>query len=161
MLKSRGYSIIATFLDLQLIAFVDSDKILSGNEMKLTVFAPLDEALIGNSGNFLEYSSIFLRHLLPCKLNWNELNGIGNETVFGNYAEGLSMKIEKSGGEVMINGVEITAPDMYENEGMAIHGVREIIPVLDITDEENEETTFMKFEKKVERNCPAPYRSEF
>ncbi|XP_027099264.1 putative fasciclin-like arabinogalactan protein 20 [Coffea arabica] len=162
VLKSRGYSIFATFLDLQLMGFVDSDKIPSENETKLTIFAPVDEALIGDSGNFLEYSSIFLRHLLPCKLNWNELNGIANETVFRNYVEELSMKIQKSGDKVMINGVEITAPGLYENEGIAIHGVREMIPVLDDADEDTAETSFMKVEKKnVEGNCPSPDRSEF
>ncbi|XP_027096845.2 putative fasciclin-like arabinogalactan protein 20 [Coffea arabica] len=162
VLQSRGYSIFATFLDLQLMGFVNSHKIPSVNGMKLTVFAPLDEALIGDTGNFLQYSSIFLRHLLPCKLNWNELNGIANETVFRNYVEELSMKIEKSGDRVMINGVEIAAPGLYENEGIAIHGVREMIPVLDSTDEDAAETTFMKLEKKkVDGNCPAPDRGEF
>ncbi|KAL3510633.1 hypothetical protein ACH5RR_030034 [Cinchona calisaya] len=162
VLKSRGYSIIATFLDLQLMGFMGSDKSPSENEMKLTVFAPLDEVLVGESGNFLEYTSIFLRHLLPCKLNWNELNRIGNETTFGNYVQGLTMKIEKSGDKVMVNGIEITAPDLYENERVAIHGMREMIPVLDSTDEEtDEETTFMIFQKKVEGNCPAPDRNEF
>ncbi|KAL3501853.1 hypothetical protein ACH5RR_036302 [Cinchona calisaya] len=147
-LKSRGYTIIATFLDLQLMGFVGSDKTPAESDIKLTVFAPLDEALIGDSGNFLKYSSIFLRHLLPCKLSWNQLfNGIGNETVFENYVEGLSMKIGKSGDVVMVNGVEITAPDMYENYEIAIHGVREMIPELDNSEEETEDISVLKFVK--------------
>ncbi|CAI9096723.1 OLC1v1032930C1 [Oldenlandia corymbosa var. corymbosa] len=158
ILKSRGHALMATFLDLQLMGFVGS-----GTEMKLTVFAPSDEALIDDFGNVLEYRSMFLRHLLPCKFNWVQLNGITNGTVFANYVEGLSMKITRSDNSVMVNGVKINAPDIYENEYIAIHGVEKQIPVFDSSEEEEfEEISMVKFAKKIEkRQCPAPDRSEF
>lgn len=36
----------------------------------------------------------------------------------------------------MVNGVRIIAPDIYHNEWIAIHGVREQIPVFDASEEE-------------------------
>lgn len=135
----------------------------SGTEMKLTIFAPSDEALIEDFGNVLEYRSIFLRHLLPCKFNWLQLNGITNGTLFANYAEGLNMKITKFDNSVMVNGVKIISPDLYEDQYIAIHGVEEQLPVLDASGEvEFEEISMVKFAKKMEeRQCPAPDRSEF
>lgn len=46
------------------------------------------------------------------------------------------MKITKSDDSVMVNGVRIIAPDIYHNEWIAIHGVREQIPVFDASEGE-------------------------
>ena len=46
MMRSRGYSVMAPFLDLQLLGLVE--------QLKLIVFAPVDDAMLLVVGNFSE-----------------------------------------------------------------------------------------------------------
>ncbi|CAI9756016.1 unnamed protein product [Fraxinus pennsylvanica] len=135
-LKSRGYAIMASFLDLQLIGFTGGFP----EKLKLTVFAPVDEELVQFSGDFPGYSSLFMRHLVPCKVGWNELNQMGNGTVLPNNAEGFSLEITRNEDDeaLMVNGVEITFPGLHDSEWLAIHGIRGLIAEPETTEEETE-----------------------
>lgn len=127
MLKSRGYSIMASFLDLQLFGF------MSTSPIKLTVFAPVDGALIQFSGDVMVYQSVLMRHVLPCALNWTELNelGQGSGAAFLDYVNQFSMNVTSANSEVFVNGVRISIPDMYHNDWVVIHGLNEMIPLPD------------------------------
>ncbi|KAK6146803.1 hypothetical protein DH2020_020672 [Rehmannia glutinosa] len=137
VLKSRGYSIIASFLDLQLIGFLDGGG-LSEDVMKWTVFAPVDEELVRFSGDFLRYFSLFMRHLAPCRVEWSDLEEMANGTVVSNNVNGFSLEITKDEDNeiLMVNGVEITFPDMYESEWLVIHGIRGVIALPESSAEE-------------------------
>ncbi|KAL2546042.1 putative fasciclin-like arabinogalactan protein 20 [Forsythia ovata] len=156
VLKSRGYSIMASFLDLQLMGFAGE----FSENVKLTVFAPVDEELVQFSGDFMLYSSLFMRHVVPCKVGWNELNQMGNGTVLPNNAEGFNLEITRNeDGEVlMVNGIEIMFPGMHDSEWLAIHGIRGLITEPETTEEETEMEEY--YVTKIEESI-APDRGEF
>ncbi|XP_015075895.1 putative fasciclin-like arabinogalactan protein 20 [Solanum pennellii] len=151
MLKSKGYLIMASFLELQLIGF------LKNTELKLTVFAPMDDAIVGFSGDFPVYQQLFLRHLVPCVLYWTDLNEMVNGTEFKNYVNGLSLTITKVNDVSFVNGVEITYPDLYYNDWVVVHGLQSLIPLPDEIDGEIHEDPV---KPEVDASI-APDRSEF
>lgn len=117
MMNSFGFSAIASFLDLQLPGVLDHPK--------LTVFAPDDDAMVEYAGNFSEYSSLFYRHVVPCKLEWTDLISL-NGTQLGTYFEGFSISSTRSD-LVRLNGVVVTYPDLYTNEWLAVHGLADVL----------------------------------
>ncbi|CAH9081620.1 unnamed protein product [Cuscuta europaea] len=156
VLKSRGYLIMASFLDLQLFGFLDTPP------LKLTVFAPVDDALITYSGDVMVYQSLLMRHLLPCLLPWRELNelGKGTGTVFQDYANGFSMNITSANGLIFLNGaIRISFPDMYSDDWIVIHGLHESIP-LPKDAEIPVEDLDMKSQRRIQESI-SPDRSEF
>ncbi|KZV19529.1 fasciclin-like arabinogalactan protein 20 [Dorcoceras hygrometricum] len=140
VLKSRGYSIIASFLDLQIMGFLDQGDFTENNLTKWTLFSPADQDLVRFSGDFLVYSSLLMRHLVPCKVSWSDLDEMVNGTVVSNNVQGFSLEITKDEDNetLMVNGVVITAPDLYESESLVIHGIQRAISEPDNGDEEFE-----------------------
>ncbi|CAA0832120.1 Unknown protein [Striga hermonthica] len=136
VLKSRGYSLFSSFLELQLIGFLGN----SHDAVKpWTVFAAMDEELVQFSGDFVGLSSLFMRHLAPCKLMWNDMDEMANGTVVSNNVSGFSLEITKDEIDtVMVNGVEITFPELYESEWLVVHGIRAVIALPEIGGEEME-----------------------
>ncbi|MFS7959502.1 putative FAS1 domain-containing protein [Helianthus anomalus] len=127
VLISRGYSVMASFLNLQLLGFI--------TQPTLTVFAPSDEVMVDYSGRFPDYQSLFHRHVLPCKVSWRDLINIDDGTSFDTYLEGFEIKINRSGGSFKVNEVPITFPDMYYSDWIVIHGIREIVSLPKPVDE--------------------------
>ncbi|KAD1495156.1 hypothetical protein R6Q59_030259 [Mikania micrantha] len=127
VLISRGYSVIASFLNLQLLGFT--------NQPTLTVFAPSDELMVDYSGRFPDYQSLFHRHVLPCKISWRDLTTVDDGTSFDTYLEGFKIKINRSDGTFKVNEVPITFPDMYYGDSVVIHGIRDILSLPDPVDE--------------------------
>ncbi|CAN4121715.1 unnamed protein product [Withania somnifera] len=155
LLKSKGYFIMSSFLELQLIGFLKN----STPGLKLTVFAPMDNAIIGFSGDFPEYQQLFLRHLVPCVLYWTDLNDMVNGTEFKNYVNGLNLKITKVNDVSFVNGVEITYPDLYYNDWLVVHGLQSLIPLPDEIDDDMEEHPGKP--EDMDAVSIAPDRSEF
>ncbi|KAF2310847.1 hypothetical protein GH714_017606 [Hevea brasiliensis] len=79
VLRSNGCCVIASFLDLLLVGFKDRPT--------LTIFAPVDTVMKGFVGNVDEYSSIFLRHVVPCKILWKDLLNFDDRMVLGDVKE--------------------------------------------------------------------------
>ncbi|KAI3453105.1 hypothetical protein Pfo_009768 [Paulownia fortunei] len=160
VLKSRGYSIIASFLDLQLMGFLDHGG-FSEDVMKWTVFAPVDEELVQFSGDFLGYFSLFTRHLAPCKVGWSDLEEMVNGTVVSNNVKGFSLEITRDEDDeiLMVNGIEITFPDMYDSEWLVIHGIRGVIALPESAEEEME--LMKEFPVEKVEVSGAPDRGEF
>ncbi|KAK4358389.1 hypothetical protein RND71_023999 [Anisodus tanguticus] len=154
-LKSKGYLIMSSFLDLQLIGFF-----MNRVGLKLTVFAPVDEAIVGFSGDFPEYQLIFLRHLVPCVLYWSDLNDMENGTEFKSWLNGVSLEITKVNDVSFVNGVEISFPDLYYNDWVVVHGLQSLIPLPDEIDDQMDDNNVDKPERMIDVSI-APDRSEF
>ncbi|KAK2635352.1 hypothetical protein Ddye_030144 [Dipteronia dyeriana] len=120
VLISKGYSVMASFLGLQLGVIKE--------QTLLTVFASVDQVMkVRNFGDFKEYSSIFLGHVVPCRISWTDLLASDNGTEFSTFLEGFKIKIKRSGNVLTINEVPITSPNLYYNDWLVVHGVRDIL----------------------------------
>ncbi|KAK6931012.1 FAS1 domain [Dillenia turbinata] len=118
-LKSKGYSVMASFLNLQLLGFRE--------KRRLTVFSPADEVMAQFIGNYSEYSSIFLRHVLPCKLSWTDLDSFEDGVMLRSYKEGFEIKIGRSGDILTLNDVPVVFPDVYYSDSFVVHGIQQIL----------------------------------
>lgn len=117
ILRSNGYSMVATFLDYQLMGYIE------GSTM-MTVFAPIDLAMVDITPN----PSIFLRHVVPCKLLWNELVSFnGDSIVLQTFLDGFSITIGRSGNVLVLNGTPVFYPNMYYSDTLAVHGINSIL----------------------------------
>lgn len=118
-LKSGGYSVMASFLGMQLSSIAD--------ETPITVFAPKDNVVLNHLGNFSDYPFFFLRHVVPCKLSWNKLVGFKNGSQLPTYFDGFSINVTRSGRVLMLNGVQVFYPNMFYNDELAVHGVNDVL----------------------------------
>ncbi|KAK4263887.1 hypothetical protein QN277_029244 [Acacia crassicarpa] len=119
-LRSTGYSVTASFLGLQMNGISD--------EAAVTVFAPEDKMVQSLLRNFSEYPSFFLRHVVPCKLLWNDLADLNNVSKLPTILEGFSINVTSSGGVLMLNnGVSVVFPDMFDNDKFVVHGVSDVL----------------------------------
>nr|GFA24713.1 hypothetical protein [Tanacetum cinerariifolium] len=106
----------------------------------LTVFAPVDEVMVDYSDRFPDYPSLFLRHVLPCKVPLNELVSIENGSVLSldTFLNGFRVSVTRSGVTLMVNEVNIVFPDMYYSDWLVIHGVSDVISVLELEEDFDE-----------------------
>ncbi|KAK9271568.1 hypothetical protein L1049_001929 [Liquidambar formosana] len=118
-LRSRGYLKMATFLDLQLVEFTD--------DRKVTIFAPDDAAINENVRNFSDYALIFRGHVVPSLQRWIDLSRADDETMFPTFSEGFSISVARSGDVLVLNGVPVIFPDMYNSDWVIIHGLNELL----------------------------------
>ncbi|KAF2305073.1 hypothetical protein GH714_014860 [Hevea brasiliensis] len=118
-LVSRGYSIMATFLDLQLFGF--------RNETRLTIFTPTDEAIEAYARNINDYSFIFRGHVVPGLFSWQDLVWLNDGTSLQTFAGGFVINVTRSGDVVAPNGVLVIFPDMYYSEGLIMHGLNGLL----------------------------------
>ncbi|MCL7040805.1 hypothetical protein MKW94_023368 [Papaver nudicaule] len=128
VMRSLGYSVMASFLDLQ----------LPDPTRKLTVFAPTDAVLDPYSMNFSS-SSVFHRHLLPGKLTASDMLNLvlyGENTVQTIY-EGFTVTFTVVGDVLLVNDVPLLYPDIYVSDSIAVHGIQQILslPIDSLFDE--------------------------
>ncbi|XP_024462775.2 putative fasciclin-like arabinogalactan protein 20 [Populus trichocarpa] len=121
VLNSKGYSVMASFLDLQLmVGFTD--------KTALTIFAPVDEVIKAFLWDLREYSSMFLKHAVPCKIMWGDLVNFDDGVVLETYLEGFGITVSTSGDNLMLNDqASVNFPDMYHNDWLVIHGLQSIL----------------------------------
>ncbi|XP_010554968.1 PREDICTED: putative fasciclin-like arabinogalactan protein 20 [Tarenaya hassleriana] len=120
VLTSRGYVIMGTFLDLQLES--------SSNQTRLTVFAPVDDAITESAANFSDYSTIFRGHVVQRLLTWNDLKELdGERSVLHSARRGFEIELSWSGDILLLNGAPIVFPDLYVNAWIAVHGLNRMI----------------------------------
>lgn len=118
-LRNRGWSVMASFLDLQFLGF--------RRRPALTIFAPADDSLTDRVGNFTDWRSIFRRHVVPCKLRWSDLADIPDGTRLRTYLKGFNINVNRSGGVLMLNDMSVVFPDMFYSEGIVVHGIGGIL----------------------------------
>ncbi|KAK9675317.1 hypothetical protein RND81_11G000200 [Saponaria officinalis] len=123
-LRSRGYSRMAGFLDMQVSQF-DGDNVI-------TVFAPKDEAMERYLGNYNDWGSVFLRHVVGCEMSWGDLVALNNnEVVLGTFLKGFGIRIEKtSEGFLSFNqNFTVSFPDFYRGDRILVHGLSGVFTV--------------------------------
>lgn len=120
LLISRGYAVMGTFLDAQLV-------VGSINETRLTVFAPIDEAMTERATMFANYSTIFRAHVVPNLLSWKDLSGLGDGTTLATASRGFAINLTWSGDILLLNGVPLIFPDLYRSDWLAVHGLNRLI----------------------------------
>nr|XP_043620577.1 putative fasciclin-like arabinogalactan protein 20 [Erigeron canadensis] len=136
VLISRGYSVFASFLNLQLLGFQFQSQSQNKNQSNLTVFAPNDEVMVEYSGRFPDYQSLFHRHVLNCKVSWTDLMSVDDGISFDTYLDGFKVKVDRSGGGgYKVNEVSITSPDMYYSDWIVIHGIGDVLSLPKPADE--------------------------
>ncbi|BFG17174.1 hypothetical protein CerSpe_034470 [Prunus speciosa] len=95
----------------------------------MTVFAPFDQVLMNRVGNLSEQSSIFHRHVVPCRLLWSDLVSFNDGTVLRTNLMGFTINITRSQDVLMLNGVSVIFPEVYHNGWLAVHGISEVLEV--------------------------------
>lgn len=85
--------------------------------------------MLGQSGNLANYSTVFLRHVVPCKLTWNDLGSVREGTGLRTYLEGFRVNLSRVNDVFMVNEVAVTFPDMYSSNWLVVHGVRQMLSV--------------------------------
>jgi len=139
-LRSNGYSVMASFLQMQLLGFQEKST-------KLTVFAPADEVIKNRLGSFSECSpSIFHRYVLPCRLLWGDLVNMEDGTVLRTYLEGFTINVTGSPGILELNDVPVIYPDMYFSDWLVVHGVRGILEAPGPPAEQEEQTESLQID---------------
>ena len=123
VLRSVGYSVMAQFLDLQMLETKKSTM--------MTVFAPTDQVMLNSLSNYSKHSSMFLRHVVPCRLLWTDLVKFNDGTALPTYSDGFTINITRSGGILMLNRVPVYFPNMYLSDLLVVHGLRQTLAVLE------------------------------
>ncbi|KAJ0053931.1 hypothetical protein Pint_03004 [Pistacia integerrima] len=104
-LRSRGYTTMATFLGVQLSGFRD--------HTRLTIFAPLDEAIEACVRNITDYLVIFRQHVVPRLLTWQDLVRLSDGTMLQTFSGGFVINLTWSGDVLVLNGVPVVVlPDI-------------------------------------------------
>ncbi|KAK3183812.1 hypothetical protein Dsin_031098 [Dipteronia sinensis] len=119
-LRSRGYTVMATFLDVQLAGF-------NKDEARLTIFAPVDEAVEAYAKNMTDYVSMFQRHVVPGLLAWKDLAELQDGTLLPTFSGGFEIKVTWSGDILLLNGVPVVFPDMYSSDWLVLHGINSLL----------------------------------
>ncbi|XP_062111051.1 putative fasciclin-like arabinogalactan protein 20 [Humulus lupulus] len=119
-LRSNGYSAMASFLDSQLLGF-------NKDPTTMTVFAPNDMAMANRPTNQVQDPSIFLRHVVPCKLLWSDLINFTDGTVLPTYLDGFTITITRSGSTMMLNGVTVFTSNLHYSDSVVVHGLNELL----------------------------------
>ncbi|PON95381.1 FAS1 domain containing protein [Trema orientale] len=119
-LRSRGYSIVATFLDAQLTGFND--------QTKLTIFAPVDQAFEDYVRNISDYALIFRRHVVPRLLSWQDLIGCEARTKLPTFSRGFMINVMVSNdGFPVLNGAPVVFQDIYRSDWLVVHGLNGLL----------------------------------
>jgi len=137
-LQTSGYSAVASFLGMQLSGVVEPSGI--------TVFAPADDSVMSSIGDFDQYPSFFRRHVVPCRLLWNDLVNLGDGSLLPTFLDGFSINATRFDGVLVFNGVPVFFPDLFFNERVAVHGVSNVLAAQGETFQENTKTLFDPFE---------------
>ncbi|CAK7326692.1 unnamed protein product [Dovyalis caffra] len=108
-------------------SFNEASRGFKDNTM-LTIFAPDDEVMRIFHGNLSEYSSIFLKHVVPCKITWGDLVNFDDGVVLETYLKGFGITVSTSGDKLMLNDqISVSSPDIYRNDWLVIHGLQGIL----------------------------------
>lgn len=111
---------MASFLEMQFLGLKERPQ--------FTLFAPVDEAMVNHIGNLSNYSSILRHHVVPCKILWGDLVSLDNRTVLRTYERGFTINVTKSSDdELLLNGVGVIFPELYNNHWLVVHGLQEVL----------------------------------
>ena len=110
---------MGTFLDVQLLGIK--------NKTRLTMFAPVDQAVEEYARNASDYSSIFRHHVVPGLFPRQDLEGFNDGTSLPTFFRGFTINLTRSGDVLVLNGVPLIFPDMYQSDWLVIHGLNQLL----------------------------------
>ncbi|RVX06948.1 putative fasciclin-like arabinogalactan protein 20 [Vitis vinifera] len=160
LLRSRGYSKMAAFMDMQLTGF--------GDGTSVTIFAPVDESIEEHAKNFSDYSVMFRQHVVPGWLPWKVMSGLETGALLPTFSEDFRIKITRFGDILALNGVPILFMDMFCCNWLVVHGLDQLVTSSikqdlkegsffafnDNVEENAKEGSFFAFNDNVEENAP-------
>lgn len=114
---------MASFLDSQLSGFYK-------DPTTMTVFAPSDQAMANSQTQGEGQArdpSVFLRHVIPCKLLWSDLINFSDGTVLPTYSDGFTITITKVSNRLMLNGVPVFFSNLHFSDSIVVHGLNELL----------------------------------
>ncbi|XP_061990919.1 putative fasciclin-like arabinogalactan protein 20 [Rosa rugosa] len=120
VLRSKGCSVMASFLEMQFHGFLKY-------QTMLTVFAPVDQVMVKRIGNLSEYSSMLRRHVVPCRLSWSDLKSLEDGTVLRTNLQGFMINVSRYDSVFVLNGVPVIMPELYHNGWLVVHGISEVL----------------------------------
>ncbi|KAF3432211.1 hypothetical protein FNV43_RR26950 [Rhamnella rubrinervis] len=147
VLRSKGCAVMASLLEMQFVRIKD--------QTTLTIFAPIDQVMVSRNPSLSEITSIFRRHIIPCKLRWRDLVDLQDGMELQSNLKGFTVNITRSHDGVKINGVPVILPDMYHNDWLVVHGVGEILE--DLKHKEQMPETLFGFGNENEENTVSHY----
>ncbi|KAL0358970.1 UNVERIFIED_CONTAM: Fasciclin-like arabinogalactan protein 21 [Sesamum angustifolium] len=86
----------------------------------VTIFAPPNSGFISSPSPFLDRIVRF--HILPQKYTYIEL-AEAEKSSLRTLVPGYDLKIDKFSQTLAVNGVEITAPDVFSSKNFVVHGI--------------------------------------
>lgn len=120
-LRSRGYSVIAAFLEAQLME-------IHKDQTKFTIFAPVDQAFKEDEANSIgDYAAIFRRHVVPRSVQWKDLTRCEVETKLLTCSPGFTINVTVADGVPMLNGLPVAFREVYHSEWLVVHGLKGLI----------------------------------
>ncbi|KAL3837703.1 hypothetical protein ACJIZ3_022294 [Penstemon smallii] len=113
-LSSNGYVSFAVGLNAVL------DGINFQNLGSCTIFVPPNSGFTSSPSPFLE--RIVRIHIVPRRFTYMELVA-AEESSLRTLVPGCDLKIDRFGQNLVINGVEIIAPDIFSSDKFVVHGI--------------------------------------
>ncbi|KAK6121694.1 hypothetical protein DH2020_044562 [Rehmannia glutinosa] len=86
----------------------------------VTIFTPPNSGFISSTSPFLD--RIVRVHILPQRFTYVELSAADNSSLM-TLVPGYNLTVDKFSGNLGINGVEITRPDLFLSEKFVLHGI--------------------------------------
>ncbi|KAL6216721.1 hypothetical protein ACLB2K_009940 [Fragaria x ananassa] len=120
VLRSKGCSVMASFLDMQFHGFLKY-------QTMLTVFAPVDQVIVSRIGDLSQYSSVLHRHVVPCRLSWSDLKSLEDGSLLRTNLQGFVINVSRYDSVLELNGVSVIMPELYHNDWLVVHGISEVL----------------------------------
>ncbi|KAK6117608.1 hypothetical protein DH2020_048655 [Rehmannia glutinosa] len=123
LLSSNGFISFAIGLNSVL------DNNIFENLRCVTIFAPPNSGFISSTSPFLD--RIVRVHILPQSFTYVELSAADNSSLM-TLVPGYNLTVDKFSGNLGINGVEITRPDLFLSEKFVLHGISREFDVVEL-----------------------------
>ncbi|OIT07261.1 PREDICTED: fasciclin-like arabinogalactan protein 21 [Nicotiana attenuata] len=129
LLSSKGYVSFA----IELHSVLDGVFQDSANLSSVTIFAPPNLGFLSSPSPLLE--RIVRLHIMPQRYTYMELAFLPDNSSLKTLAPGLNVTISKSNFSriLTIDGVEITAPDIFVSKTFIIHGISRVFELEELS----------------------------
>ncbi|XP_044489031.1 uncharacterized protein LOC123213621 [Mangifera indica] len=88
-----------------------------------------DKRIEGNFSNFSHYTSVFLRHVVPCKMPWSVLIDLDYPVVMPTFLEGYEITVTlRQDHEGLLANEVLVVEDVYADEWLAVLGIGDVLP---------------------------------